>query len=213
MNPYIIGAWDGSHLWLQWTPVPKAKGYLVRVRYRRPSCKVGSKRWGAWIRLGAGLITEPSMKVTAHKDGWEAQAQVACFGSKKWENATPAEFSRSRCEFEFASRGRKVTFQAGETIHCIVKGESCAYRFREGFELPEGGKCTAVLEAVRSAPGNRLERAGDFRIAPAFDLEIRNVGPSENDVAVIQESVAKIHPLTPDGEMTAAFGSLPRRSI
>jgi hypothetical protein len=210
-HPFIIGAWDGSHLWLQWLPVFRAKGYLVRVRYRQP----GRKRWGAWIRLGAGLITEESIKVPAHsKGGWEAQAQVKTYGEKEWKTAKPAEFARASCEFEFVSRGRKVTFQAGETIHCIVKGESCAYRFREGFELPEGGKCTAILKAVRSAPGNRLQRAGDFRIAPAFDLEIRNVGPSENDVAVIVgESAARIHPLTPDGEMTAAFGRLPRRLI
>jgi len=207
MHPYIIGAWDGSHLWIQWSPIFMAKGYLVRVRYRQPG-----KRWGAWIKLG--VIAEASVKVASHnKNGWEAQAQVSWVGTKKWETAKPAEFAAATCEFEFVSRGRKVTFQAGETIHCIVKGEPCAYRFIEGFELPEGGTRAAILRAVRSAPGNRLGRASDFRIAPAFDLEIRNVQPSENDVAVIFERAARIHAVTPDGEMTAAFGPLPRRSI
>ena len=205
LNPLIVGEWDGVHIWLQWDG-REGRQYRVRLRYREP----GAAKAAGWVALGP--ILGDCAKVPAHKLGWAVEAQVAEAGGRKlnWEKATTARFGRSRCRFEFASSGRKVTFTKGQTIHCVIGGEPCSYRVMADFEVAAEGRRKETLEAVRSAPGNRLRAAGQFRIAPAFDLVIRNAGPSENDL-IRAGGVARIAYTKPDGPMTVAFHPLPRR--
>jgi hypothetical protein len=204
LSPFLVTKWDGCHLWLQWEDVAAGvdpstgNQYRARYRLREP----GKAEFGRWIEIGL-RVGRAWIKFPTHKRGWEAQAQVAAKGSRDWATAQIAVFRKSRCSFRIQS-GRKVAFKAGDTVHAMVHGEPASYRFLSHVEVSAGKSKVVELEAVRASGFNQIDKPGDFRTKPKFDLLIENTGPSSNDIVPVSEP-GIIDAAEPDGPMTVVF--------
>ena len=197
LSPLLITKWDGCHLWLQWADVAPGTRYRARYRLREP----GASKFGRWIELGLRK-GQTWIKFPTHKRGWEADAQVAV-KEHDWRTAQIGVFRRSRCSFRIQS-GRKVTFNAGEMVHAMVEGEPASYKFLADVEVPAGESKVVELEAVRATGFNQIDKPGDFRTRPKFDLLIENTEPSRNDVEPVS-TPGVIDAAEPDGPMTVIF--------
>ena len=204
LSPFLVTKWDGCHLWLQWEDVApgvdQSTGSLYRARYRLR--EPGKSEFGRWIEIGL-REGRTWIKFPTHKRGWEAQAQVVVKGSREWASANIAVFRKSRCSFRIQS-GRKVAFSVGDTVHAMVHGEPASYRFLSAVEVPAGKSKVVELEAVRASGFNQIDRPGDFRTKPKFDLLIENTEPSRNDISLVSE-LGVIDAAEPDGPMTVVF--------
>jgi hypothetical protein len=204
LSPFLVTKWDGCHIWLQWEDVApgvdQSTGSLYRARYRLR--EPGKAEFGRWIEIGL-REGRTWIKFPTHKRGWEAQAQVAVKGNRDWASANIAVFRKSRCSFRIHS-GRKVAFSVGDTVHAMVHGEPASYRFLSAVEVPAGKSKVVELEAVRASGFNQIDRPGDFRTKPKFDLLIENTTPSRNDLGPVSEP-GVIDAAEPDGPMTVVF--------
>jgi hypothetical protein len=204
LSPFLVTKWDGCHLWLQWEDVAPGNQYRARYRLREP----GKAEFGRWIEVGL-REGRAWIKFPTHKRGWEAQAQVAVKGTRDWRRsidwatAQIAVFRKSRCSFRIQSR-RKVAFKVGDTVHAMAHGEPASYRFLSHVEVPAGKIKVVELEAVRASGFNQLDKPGDFRTKPKFDLLIENTEPSRNDISLVSE-LGVIDAAEPDGPMTVVF--------
>lgn len=183
MNPTIVGAWDGTHIWLQWDATDAPRGYDVSLRFK--SQKV--KEWGDWqppihsMRpwLSAG---------TTRTIGTQVQARIAVTEDAKkvenfdWVNAVEAKFNRCLCNFEFASSKKNYHFVEGTNFHCTVDGAVCSYSLTNEIEVALGTKVVSEMKAMGPTGFAQLDNENDFYIRPALGLTIRNTESSREDV-------------------------------
>ena len=211
LEPKIVGKWDGHHLWIQWNDAAPQQGYAIQARYSSDG-----KKWTPWIRVGGPGAWKPCwIKIPTWKEGWVAQAQVALFSkTPEWEPAEVAEFDRSAADFSISnSSNQKVTFVKGDTFHCQVDGEACAYNLLADVEISVGKTVRGVkMESVQSGGFNQLDAPGHFTIRPLFGVTIENESPSENDLMIIGGETVKMAALPkPDGPLSIALGRINHR--
>lgn len=211
MNPFLVGFWDGTNVWVQWDPIPDVREYEVRLRFR----KKGEPQWEDWrptIKVRQVWTIYPSNRLT----GTEVQAEVRLVWPGEapeppvpgeWARATPAKFVRSRCLFEFSSTRSRIHYVEGVMIHCHVDGAACSYRLTEEIEVHPGETKQVELEAVASSGFAQLDEPGDFEVRPGLGIVIRNIAPSHSDLEPLLSgrdfAVVEVAPR--DGPVTLAF--------
>jgi hypothetical protein len=173
---FVVGAWDGTHLWLQWQ-AQVALDFEVQFALRKP----GASEWEEW--LTAFRVRQMFSSFTPQRAvGTEAIARVRHVGEEQWTEAVEATFAKSRCLFEFSSKYKTMHYIAGSEFHRVVDGAACSYRLLREIEVFAGAKIQAEVEAIAASGWSQLDRPGDFMIRPSYGVVIRNVVPSSNDV-------------------------------
>jgi hypothetical protein len=113
---FVVGAWDGTHLWLQWQ-AQVALDFEVQFALRKP----GASEWEEW--LTAFRVRQMFSSFTPQRAvGTEAIARVRHVGEEQWTEAVEATFAKSRCLFEFSSKYKTMHYIAGSEFHRVVDG-------------------------------------------------------------------------------------------
>jgi hypothetical protein len=210
LNPLIVGRWDGSNVWLQWTP-PLSGLTALRMRYRRP----GETEWMDWIdtnipwpmRGGKSFLRLP-----IHKQNWQAEAQMAEWkpGAMEWEPALAARFTKCTAKFEFLSE-RRWSFEAGTIFNAVVDGAGTGWRLLEAAEFIPGRPSPIVeMQATQSTGVHQLDYAGHLRAQPELGLWITNTEASREDCELLGGSTVTIEPAPLDGPVAFVTGGVNR---
>jgi hypothetical protein len=204
MNSYVVGEWDGTHLWFQWDG-DADKRYEIQLRFRRDA----AGEWGDWQPS-----IRPSKNWFVHWIGQPlgtvVQAQIrerVDDNSGDWSPVLEAKFVRSLCKFELSSKSKELHFVEGTCFHCRVDGAVCSYRLTEEIEIGAGETKTAELEAVASDGFAQLDKENDFYLRPALGVVIRNVEPSRNDVEATGRDFTEVKVGKRDGPFTMAIST------
>lgn len=213
LNPLIIGAWDGTHVWLQWTPIESdgRPAYEVRFRYAPQD-----GQFGDWL---------PSRMVERYwlvhnvqnlKPGFYVQAEISDGIESGWQRALGAKFLRSRCRFVVTSGRRTVHYpfdkrSGGAIFHAVVDGAACAYCAQEEIEVPAGEVREYEFIALASGPWAQIDNAGDFLLRPGLGITVTNTGPSTNDLEPLGVDFAQLSVVKRDGPISIA--ALPKLEV
>lgn len=204
MNAFIVGASDGSHLWMQWDEQDAPDGYEVRLSYGNGP--EWSERTPAMHCRQAWLSFNPHLPA-----GTLATGEVRVRGVSRWTDMEEAKFTRSRCLFLFTSTRKRVVYLKGSMFHSAVDGAACSYKLTADLEVPEGEFREVEMEAVASSGWAQLDATRDFVLRPDIGVEIVNLLPSQNDVEPTGRGFTVIEPMKIDGPATIAF--LPRTEL
>lgn len=194
LTPLLCGRFDGTHLWVQWSPVPMASGYMLEVRWRRPGAE-----WGPWRRTGGNKMARTWLVVPMWKLGAEVQARVSLADAEEWELAREVDFRKARARFEISSERRVMMIAAGTTLAAQVDGHACGYVVPRDVEAGPGAPVEVECEASMSTGFCQLDRPEHFDIRPMLGVRIRNLEPSRNDVAETGRDFTELLPREPDG--------------
>jgi len=182
LNARIVGAWDGTHVWLQWDPPsPEATAgepalYEVRLRFGDKN----TGQWEEWQSIRKSRRAWLSLNVQSHAPGALVQADISA--GETWERALAAKFVRSLCRFVISSEKKAVHFLKGMTMHAVVDGMGCSYKLREEIEVGAGQQVETEMEALASGPPAQIDRPFDFLLRPGLGVKVTNIEPSRNDV-------------------------------
>jgi hypothetical protein len=198
LNPFIVGAWDGTHIWLQWNPPSieategkpllrdgggKRQVYEVRFRFAP-----GSGEFGEW--LPSRMVERYWLVYNAQnlKPGCYAQAEISDGIETGWQRALGAKFVRSVCRLSISSERRTLHYPfdkkggLGVIFHAVVDGAACAYCAQEEIEVPAGKTREYDCVALASGPWAQIDNAGDFLLRPGLGVTVTNIEPSRNDL-------------------------------
>ena len=162
MNPVMTGAWDGSHLWLQWEgdgPADVSISFGTRTRLFK------TKR--SWFHVS---IPEAGGKdITASVNGMAARE---------------AEFLFSRCKFKWKAGVSPLLHPKDVAVAALVDGAVCAYKLLESIALDPGFSCTTEMVSYQATPWCQLDHPDHFTLALSDGGLVRNVEPSVSDYAL-----------------------------
>lgn len=201
LNPRIVGAWDGTHVWLQWDAEPdRPASSLYEIRL---AINNGGPNWGEWMepRVTSQRAWK-AVNLQQFKPGIYVVAEVA--GPDGWERARGAKFVRSVCKFSISATRRPVHWpyderNGGAIFHAVVDGAGCSYMAKEEIEVQVGETIEVELEALSSGPWAQIDNAGDFLLRPALGVTVTNVEPSRNDLELIGVDFAQLTAAKRDG--------------
>jgi hypothetical protein len=175
VNAFIVGAWDGTHIWTQWD-AQFADEYEVQYACRR----TGARQWENWRE--PFVVRESWHVFNPHRRGVQVLARVRRARQGGWSEAKEAIFGKSKCLFEFASRDRTLYYREGAAFTCYVDGAACCYHLTRELEVPQGESRKVWMEAAAASGWSQLDRPSHFSIRPSLGVVIRNVSLSENDL-------------------------------
>jgi hypothetical protein len=208
LNPRIVGAWDGTHIWLQWDALggPSQTGgvsYEARLRFSESGVD-----WGEW----QSSIKPPrawfSYNAQNRTPGIYVQADVNDGLGAQWERALGAKFIRSVCRFAISSERRRLHFIEGTAFHSVVDGAACSYKLTEEIEVEPGQTLELDMVALASGPWAQIDNAGDFLLRPGLGVRVTNLEPSRNDLELTGVDFSQITAAKRDGPI--ALVALPR---
>lgn len=174
-NFFIVGAWDGSHIWCQWDHSgPPLTEWQVRLRYGDRA------KWADWLpnrKCGEDWFRFATNQPSATL----VQGQILV-GKEEWLTAQEAEFGKPKCRFEFRSQNRVQHYTEGTIFTRAVDGAPCSYRLLEEIEIGAGDSLETEMEATTASGWSQLDRPGDFMLRPSLGVFIKNVAPSEKNL-------------------------------
>ena len=177
MNPVMTGAWDGSHLWLQWEgdgPAEVSISFGTRIRLftaKRP-----------WFHISIPEAGGKEITATVN--------EVA---------AVEARFLFSRCKFEWKAGSSPVSHSLTEavTVAALVDGAVCAYKLLESISLAPECSCVTEMEAYQAAPWCQLDHPDHFTFALPDGGLVRNVEPSISDYELTGATSTRLSTINP----------------
>lgn len=216
LTPFIVGKWDGNHIWLQWTPT-QARSYALRLRYLKP----GRPDWTGWIETHTPWpLADYFLKIATHAQGTRVQAQVAPWPEGKlwkpddpeneglqWETALARSFGYCTADFEFTA-ARQVTFSKDDVFAVTVDRDVAAYHLLEDLTVPADTAVPARMRAIQMSGCNQLDHPDHFVLLARPGVQVRNISASDNDLRVEEGDAVGIESALPGGPMTIAFGAV-----